>query len=112
MIVCYPIILGCGFVEYICAAFYFIFQGVIMNTNFLTVIEIASILKISKALAYRLIANGEIPSIRFGRTVRVKTEALDEFIEKNSSTSISQSSPENPSPQANLSGILAKVAQT
>lgn len=56
-----------------------------MYTNFLTGKEVAAILKISKALAYRLIAKGEIPSIRFGRTVRVKKEALDEFIQKSSS---------------------------
>ena len=58
------------------------------NTNFLTGKEIAAILKISKALAYRLIANGEIPSIRFGRTVRVRIEDLNRFIAKNSTVDI------------------------
>jgi excisionase family DNA binding protein len=54
-----------------------------MNTSiFLTGKEIAEILKISKALAYRLIANGEIPSVRFGRTVRVKQEDLESFLQK------------------------------
>lgn len=57
-----------------------------MNTNFLTAIEIASILKISKALAYRLIKKGEIPSVRFGRTVRIKAEDLDSFIMNNSTS--------------------------
>lgn len=56
------------------------------QTSFLTGKEVAGILKISKALAYRLIAKGEISSVRFGRTVRVKREALDNFIQHNSST--------------------------
>lgn len=52
---------------------------------FLTGKEVAEILNISKALAYRLIAEGKIRSIRFGRTVRVQREALDEFIQKSTS---------------------------
>lgn len=51
-----------------------------MNATFLTGKEIAEILKISNALAYRLIATGEIVSIRFGRTVRVREEDLNAFI--------------------------------
>ena len=45
--------------------------------------DVASILGISKALAYRLLAEGAIPSVRFGRTVRVRTEDLENFIKKN-----------------------------
>lgn len=54
-----------------------------MESNFLTAIEIANLLKISKALAYRLIAQGQIPSVRFGKTVRVKNEDLRKFIDSN-----------------------------
>lgn len=54
-----------------------------MVTTFLRAIEIAEILKISKALAYRLIAEGHISSIRFGRTVRVRLEDLEMFIQRN-----------------------------
>jgi len=56
-----------------------------MENEFLTGADIAKILKISKALAYRLMVRGEIPSIRFGRTVRVKREDLDAFVLANSS---------------------------
>jgi putative molybdopterin biosynthesis protein len=56
-----------------------------MDATFLTGKEIAEILKISKALAYRLIAKGQIASVRFGRTVRVKREDLEQFIRQNSS---------------------------
>ncbi len=54
-----------------------------MNTYFFTAVEVAGILKISKALAYRLIAEKKIKAIRFGKTVRVSEAALQEFIEKN-----------------------------
>jgi excisionase family DNA binding protein len=53
-----------------------------MNTTFLTAREIANILKISRALAYRLIGQGDIPSIQFGRVSRVRQEDLDAFIQK------------------------------
>jgi excisionase family DNA binding protein len=42
-------------------------------------------LRISKALAYKLIMEGEIPSVKFGRTVRVKSQDLNAFIEAKSS---------------------------
>jgi excisionase family DNA binding protein len=45
--------------------------------------EVASILNISRALAYRLLAEGAIPSIRFGRTVRCRPEDLENFIKLN-----------------------------
>jgi excisionase family DNA binding protein len=53
-----------------------------MNTTFLTPRDIAHMLKISRALAYRLIAHGEIPSIQFGRVSRVRQEDLDTFIQQ------------------------------
>ena len=53
-----------------------------MSNTFLTAKEIANILKISKALAYRLISHGQITSIRFGRVSRVRQEDLDTFIQK------------------------------
>jgi excisionase family DNA binding protein len=56
-----------------------------MEPTFFTAVEISSILKISRALAYRLIAQGQIPSVRFGRTVRVKQADLERFLEQNSS---------------------------
>jgi len=55
-----------------------------MNENpLLTASEVARHLKISKALAYKLIAEGKLPGIRFGRTVRVREEDLNSFIRQN-----------------------------
>ena len=42
--------------------------------------EVAQILGISKAKAYRLMQTGEIRSIQFDRTTRVRRQDLDEFI--------------------------------
>jgi excisionase family DNA binding protein len=52
------------------------------ETSFMTAIEISKLLKISRALAYRLISQGQIPSIRFGKVVRVKSEDLQKFIDQ------------------------------
>jgi excisionase family DNA binding protein len=54
-----------------------------MEINLITAIDVAKVLKISKALAYRLISQGQIPSVRFGKTVRVKPEDLEKFIQNN-----------------------------
>ena len=54
-----------------------------MDTIFLTARDIAMILKISKALAYRLIKQGQIASVRFGRTVRVRQDDLETFVRQN-----------------------------
>jgi excisionase family DNA binding protein len=45
--------------------------------------DVAEILKISRSFAYSMMRNGEIPVIRMGRSVRVKTEDLIIFIENN-----------------------------
>jgi excisionase family DNA binding protein len=45
--------------------------------------DIAQILGISRALAYRLMSQGQIPTVRFGRVVRVKPEELEFFIQRN-----------------------------
>ncbi len=49
----------------------------------LTAIEIAGRLDISKGQAYTLMQRGEIPSVRFGRITRVRSEDLEEFIRAN-----------------------------
>jgi excisionase family DNA binding protein len=54
-----------------------------MLTKLLKGTDVAQILGISKALAYRLMAQGQISSVRFGRTVRVRLEDLEMFIRRN-----------------------------
>lgn len=47
----------------------------------LTVPQAAQVLGISRALAYELVARGELPSLRLGRRVVVPRRALERFID-------------------------------
>ncbi len=53
-----------------------------MESSYFTAVEISKLFKISRALAYRMISQGQIPSVRFGKTVRVKSEDLQKFIDQ------------------------------
>jgi excisionase family DNA binding protein len=46
-----------------------------------TVTEAAGVLGISRALAYELVARGELPSIRLGRRIVVPAAALRALLE-------------------------------
>jgi len=46
----------------------------------LTVVEAARELGISRSKLYELLAEGELPSVRIGRTRRIAVTALDEFV--------------------------------
>lgn len=45
--------------------------------------EVASMLNISRSMAYRLIQQGTIPSVRINHSVRVRQSDLEEFLQKN-----------------------------
>ena len=53
-----------------------------MNTNFetlpllLTVNELASVIRIGRNAAYQLVKDGDIQSIRIGRSIRIPRDAL------------------------------------
>ena len=51
-----------------------------MNGNLLRGEEVAEILGVSKAYAYRLMASGGLPIVKLGRSVRVRATDLDTFI--------------------------------
>jgi len=59
-------------------------QGVtpISMDRLLRVEDVAKILNISKAHAYNLIERKEVPSIRFGQSVRVRVQDLQDLMEK------------------------------
>ena len=48
----------------------------------LTVDEAAAFLRISRAKAYQLCATGEIPTVRLGRSVRVRRDRLMAFLDE------------------------------
>ncbi len=48
--------------------------------DLLTVPEAAKVLRISRNLAYELVARQELPAIRLGRVIRIPRYSLDEWI--------------------------------
>jgi excisionase family DNA binding protein len=52
------------------------------NTTLLKPQDVAQRLKISRAMAYKLLTMGELPAIRIGRIVRVRETDLEEYIQK------------------------------
>jgi excisionase family DNA binding protein len=50
--------------------------------EFLKVPEVAEVLRIARSRAYELVAEGEIPSIRIGRSVRVSRSELERWLQE------------------------------
>ncbi len=50
----------------------------------LTVEEVAQKLRIGRSLAWRLVQEGQIPSVRLGRLVRIPQRELDDWIHRHS----------------------------
>ncbi len=52
------------------------------DVRFLTVAEVAEMMRVSKMTVYRLVHSGELPAIRFGRSFRVPESAVVEAVQK------------------------------
>lgn len=50
------------------------------EVRFLTVAEVASVMRVSKMTVYRLVHNGELPAVRVGRSFRVPEQAVHEYL--------------------------------
>lgn len=50
-------------------------------TQFLTVAEVAALMRVSKMTVYRLVHSGELPAVRVGRSFRVHAKAVHEYLE-------------------------------
>ena len=50
------------------------------RARFLTVAEVADILRVSSMTVYRLIKAGELPAVRVGKSYRVAEEDLDKYL--------------------------------
>ncbi|WP_419818177.1 helix-turn-helix domain-containing protein [Glaciibacter flavus] len=46
------------------------------DMRFLTVAEVAEMMRVSKMTVYRLVHSGDLPAIRFGRSFRVPESAV------------------------------------
>lgn len=53
----------------------------VTRTQFLTVAEVAALMRVSKMTVYRLVHNGELPAVRVGRSFRVHAKAVHELLE-------------------------------
>jgi excisionase family DNA binding protein len=52
------------------------------STRFLTVGEVAAILRVSTMTVYRLINAGQLPAVRIGRSFRVREGELDRYLDE------------------------------
>ncbi|MBX3092212.1 MAG: helix-turn-helix domain-containing protein [Cryobacterium sp.] len=50
------------------------------DVRFLTVAEVADMMRVSKMTVYRLVHSGDLPAIRFGRSFRVPESAVQAAI--------------------------------
>jgi excisionase family DNA binding protein len=50
-------------------------------TRFMTVTEVAEMMRVSRMTVYRMIHAGELPAVRFGRSYRVPESAVEEILQ-------------------------------
>lgn len=50
------------------------------DVRFVTVAEVADMMRVSKMTVYRLIHAGDMPAVRFGRSYRVPESAVEQFV--------------------------------
>jgi excisionase family DNA binding protein len=50
------------------------------DVKFLTVAEVAAVMRVSKMTVYRLVHNGDLPAVRVGRSFRVPEQAVNDYL--------------------------------
>jgi excisionase family DNA binding protein len=50
------------------------------GVRFLTVAEVAVIMRVSKMTVYRMVHSGELPAVRVGRSFRVPEQAVHDYL--------------------------------
>ncbi len=51
------------------------------DMRFLTVAEVAELMRVSNMTVYRLVKSGELPAVRFGRSYRIPESAVAAAVE-------------------------------
>jgi excisionase family DNA binding protein len=51
------------------------------DVRFLTVAEVAELMRVSNMTVYRMVESGQLPAVRFGRSYRIPESALAAAIE-------------------------------
>ncbi|MFD5213550.1 helix-turn-helix domain-containing protein [Microbacterium sp. NPDC058345] len=54
----------------------------VQDVRFLTVAEVAELMRVSKMTVYRLVHSGDLPAIRFGRSYRVPESAVTQALQR------------------------------
>jgi excisionase family DNA binding protein len=57
------------------------FMADLSGVRFLTVAEVAEMMRVSNMTVYRLVHSGELPAVRFGRSFRIPESAVAMAIE-------------------------------
>jgi excisionase family DNA binding protein len=52
------------------------------EVKFLTVAEVAKVMRVSKMTVYRLVHSGELAAVRFGRSFRVPEDVVNDYLRK------------------------------
>jgi excisionase family DNA binding protein len=55
-------------------------EGRLDEVKFLTVAEVAALMRVSKMTVYRLVHSGELTAVRVGRSFRVPEHAVHEYL--------------------------------
>jgi excisionase family DNA binding protein len=55
-------------------------DGPLAAVRFLTVAEVAAVIRVSKMTVYRLVHAGTLPAVRVGRSFRVPEQAVDDYL--------------------------------
>jgi len=50
------------------------------EVKFLTVAEVATVMRVSKMTVYRMVHSGELPAVRVGRSFRVPEKAVHDYL--------------------------------
>lgn len=50
------------------------------RVRYLTVAEVAEVMRVSRMTVYRFVQRGDLPAVRVGRSYRVPADALDAYL--------------------------------
>lgn len=56
-------------------------SSLIGKVDFMTVAEVAKVMRVSKMTVYRLVHSGELPAVRVGRSFRVRQSAVHDYLD-------------------------------
>jgi excisionase family DNA binding protein len=55
-------------------------EAPLSEVKFLTVAEVAAVMRVSKMTVYRMVHGGDLPAVRVGRSFRVPEKAVHDYL--------------------------------